>query len=201
MSSSDAETSSGTPPLLVGPSLLVGIWLVVLWVLLWGELSWANIIAGTIIAVAVMRFQRHLRPARGEDAVAPRPLAALSLVAYVAWAVVMSTVDVIRSVVRPSRVRTAVIAVPLRTTQSGVVTTVANAVTLTPGTMSLAVSGFPPVLYVHALNYSDRESIVADVRRFEDLAAAVIGVELEPLDAHGGVVAEDVDDPGGWESP
>lgn len=156
-------------------SLLLAGWLVVLWVVLWGDVSLANVVGGLVVALPVARYAgRSTEP----GSLRIRPLAAGRFVAVVLWMLVLSTIEVAGAVFRTSRVRSAVVGVSLRTSAPAVVTAVANAVTLTPGTTSLAVEGEPPVLYVHALLYSDRESVVADVRRLEDLAARAAGVRL-----------------------
>lgn len=63
----------------------------------------------------------------------------------------------------------------------GIVTVVANAVTLTPGTLTVDVhepdDGTPAVIYVHVLQFDDVESVRADVLRLERLAVRAFGTK------------------------
>lgn len=68
----------------------------------------------------------------------------------------LSVHDVVRAVLRPSRVqRSGIVAVPLSLRGETSIALLANLVTLTPGTTSLHVSDDHGVLYVHAMNLGD----------------------------------------------
>jgi multicomponent Na+:H+ antiporter subunit E len=79
---------------------------------------------------------------------------------------------------RPSMNR-AIIAVPLHVSTDGLVTVVGNAITLTPGTLTVDVRrddpDRPPVLYVHALHFTDVDSLRRSVLRLERLAVRAFG--------------------------
>ncbi len=63
----------------------------------------------------------------------------------------------------------AVVAVPLRVRSDLGIATLANLVSLTPGTTSLHVSDDRKMLYVHCLDAASDEAVVADIRAaFED---------------------------------
>ncbi len=85
-----------------------------------------------------------------------RFLAWLRLGVLFARELVLSVQDVVRTVLRPSRVdRSGIVAVPLDIRSEAGIALLANLVTLTPGTTSLHVSDDRSVLYVHALSLSD----------------------------------------------
>ncbi|NCT98194.1 MAG: hypothetical protein GXD23_12560 [Comamonadaceae bacterium] len=68
----------------------------------------------------------------------------------------LSVNEVLRAVLRPSRVqRSGIVAVPLSLQGDTAIALLANLVTLTPGTTSLHLSEDRGVLYVHAMNLSD----------------------------------------------
>ena len=68
----------------------------------------------------------------------------------------LSVHDVLRAVLRPSRVQcSGIVAVPLSLQGDTAIALLANLVTLTPGTTSLHLSEDRGVLYVHAMNLSD----------------------------------------------
>ena len=85
-----------------------------------------------------------------------RARAWLVLAGLFARELVLSVNDVLKAVLRPSRVqRSGIVAVPLSLRDDASIALLANLVTLTPGTTSLHVSDDKGVLYVHAMNLSD----------------------------------------------
>ena len=76
-----------------------------------------------------------------------------------------STLDVISAVLGDrSRLKPAIIAVPLDVKSDAGVTLFADMVTLTPGTTSLEVSEDKRTLYVHALDAADPEAAKAELK-------------------------------------
>jgi multicomponent Na+:H+ antiporter subunit E len=151
--------------------------LVVLWILLWGDISAANLLSGILVSTALLAA---FPGDRRDDAMryVIRPFAALRLVGWFVVQLVRSNVLLTREVLSPrSRIRTGVVACPLRTTSSRLTTIVANVIALTPGTMTVDIDssggdGAPPVLFVHVLKLDD----VATVRRsVTDLESLVLG--------------------------
>ena len=150
------------------PTLL---WLTVLWVVLWRDLSWANVLSGLAIAAAVEATQPpavHDRPRHGV-----RVVALLSFVGYFTRKLVEANLVMAREVVTPrNSIETGVIEVALPRTSDLIVTLVANAVSLTPGTLTLEVRQLEtPTLYVHVLHLHDigraRAEVLELVRRAE----------------------------------
>jgi multicomponent Na+:H+ antiporter subunit E len=153
--------------------------LVLVWVALWGTPSVGNFLSG-LLAVGVVFAVFPVGPGRlrSEDEGRVRVLASLHFLVFFAWALVVATWDVTLTVLGPrSKVSEAVVAVPLRSASPVIATMVANAITLTPGTMTIEVSddGDPIVLYVHVLGLGDAESIRQDGWKFEELAVAAFG--------------------------
>jgi multicomponent Na+:H+ antiporter subunit E len=72
-----------------------------------------------------------------------------------------------------------------------VVTLIADAITLTPGTLTLEVVADPLTLYVHVLDGRDLEAVRREVRRLEVLAVRAFG----DAEALAGLA---VDDSTGW---
>lgn len=98
----------------------------------------------------------------------------LSLAAGFAKELASSTLDTVRAVLGDgSRLKPAIVAVPLDVKSDAGITMFADMVTLTPGTTSLEVSEDKQTLFVHALDAPDIEqasrslktSLEAPVRR------------------------------------
>ena len=157
------------------------VWLVVVWVALWGDLSVANVASGVVLALVV--------PAalRGAPRVhAPiRPLQLLRFLGFFLVNLVRSNVDVARYVLSlKSTLREGILAVPLQDPDDDLVATVvANAITLTPGTLSLelveTVEGGERrrTLYVHLLDVEPVESRRTELLTVEYMALRAFGRE------------------------
>ncbi|MBK9179820.1 MAG: Na+/H+ antiporter subunit E [Acidimicrobiales bacterium] len=136
---------------LVAPAVRYALALVVLtavWVGLWGDLTLANVLGGVLAGgFLLMAFPLHPRRSR----VVVRPFGTARFLGYFAWLLVRANVDVVRAVIRPSRVREGIVAVEVSTSSDWLLVLLANCVTLTPGTLTVDLRREPDVLYVHVL--------------------------------------------------
>ncbi len=147
--------------------------LAAVWVALWGRLSWANVLWGLVSAV----FLLWLVPDRTAATARLRPVAVLRLTAHMVVSLVSSSLAVVVTVLRPTPERRAarVLEVQLHTRSPLVTTVVANSITMTPGTMTLAADPETHVLRVHVIGRVDPDRFVADMARLERLVAAALG--------------------------
>ncbi|MFB6097367.1 MAG: Na+/H+ antiporter subunit E [Haloferacaceae archaeon] len=91
--------------------------------------------------------------------------------------------DVARRVLSPSLpIEPAVVEVPLRVRTDAAITTIANSITLTPGTLTMDYDAERNALYVHSIDGSDRDAILAPIRKWEDLALRIFEEDLNPED-------------------
>jgi len=161
------------------PALI--IWLTLVWALLWGDLGLASLLSGLGIAVFVVIVARPTG-VHGVQLTSFHPVSALVFLGYFLVQLVKSNLQVAWEVItpRPSMNR-AIIAVPMHVSTDGLVTLVGNAITLTPGTLTVDVRrddpDRPPVLYVHALHFTDVTSLRGDVLRLERLAVRAFGTK------------------------
>jgi multicomponent Na+:H+ antiporter subunit E len=108
----------------------------------------------------------------------PRRLwALLTLLITFPAALVVSAWRVALAVLSPSgRVQPAVVAVPIELKTNLGIATLANLVTLTPGTTSLHVSDNRDILYVHVLDSPSAEAVIKDIKEsFESLIQRIEG--------------------------
>lgn len=151
-------------------------WLVLVWVALWGDLSWANVLSGTAVAVLLVA----LFPDAGPGPVGTvRPLRALVFLAHFAYKLVEANLIVAWEVITPNNesINEGIVAVPVTGASDAVITIVANAISLTPGTLTIEVSREPAVLYVHVLHLRDIEAVRRDVYQLESLAVRAFADE------------------------
>lgn len=159
--------------------LVLVVWFLVLWCALWGEFTVAKVVSGTVVAVGLVLLVRL--PATAGARVGPgriRPLRALWFLLYFLVQVVRSNVVLARDIVTPGdATEPGIIGVPLHHCSDALVTLVANAFTLTPGSLTIEVSRHPTVIYVHVLYLHDPEAVRADLLRFAELAVRAFGTE------------------------
>lgn len=157
------------------------IWLTLVWALLWGDFSLGNLVAGVGVALFVVIVARPTG-VHGVQLTSFHPVSAVMFLGYFLIQLVKSNFEVAWQVIRPrSNLHRAIISVPLHVSTDGLATLVGNAITLTPGTLTVDVRvegpGRPPVLYVHALRFSDVDSLRRDVLRLERLAVRAFGTK------------------------
>lgn len=153
------------------------VWSTVVWAALWSDLSVGNVFWGVVVGGLILFLVPM--PAR-RDRVVVRPVGALRLGLHFAWALVRASAVVAWEIVTPrNRIHQGIVATPLRTRSPGLITTIANMITLTPGTVTLEVQEDPPVLYVHVLHLRTIDQVRADIRRLEELTLAAFAVERE----------------------
>jgi multicomponent Na+:H+ antiporter subunit E len=90
---------------------------------------------------------------------------------------VKASVDVAVAVLSDKqKLRPAIVAVPLDLRTDMGIATLANLVSLTPGTTSMHVSDDRKILYVHVLDRDSDEAVIADIKNtFETRVRAVEG--------------------------
>lgn len=137
------------------------MWVLVLaatWVLLNGDLTPANVAGGLLVAAGVMVLA-PMAPAPRRHQV--HGLAVLRFAVFVLRSLIASSWAVVVTSLRPTdeRLRAGIVRVTLPGATPLVTTLVANAITLTPGTLTVtAVAGDEPVLHVHALGLGDLDA-------------------------------------------
>jgi multicomponent Na+:H+ antiporter subunit E len=153
------------------PWLLV--WLTAVWVGLWGSVTAANVLGGLAVAVVLVgALPLESAPRSG----LLRPLAVGRFFAAFARDLVRATAQVAVLVVHPRRrLRQAVVAVPVHGASDALLTLLANAISLTPGTLTLEVDRPRSTLFVHAIDVGPGAHGVQRLRS-EVLATARLAV-------------------------
>ena len=96
---------------------------------------------------------------------------------------VLANFSVARIVLSPSLpIQPAVVEVPLRVQSDVSITTIANSITLTPGTLTMDYDATRNSLFVHSIDAPDRESVLDPIRTWEDYALVIFDEELTPGD-------------------
>jgi len=153
----------------VARTALALAWGVLVWVALWGQATVANVLGGLVVGSFTL-WLVPLSPA-GAPPTTVHPLAALHFLSFFLGALVRASAIVAWEVVTPrNRIHQGIVALPLRTESRGLATLIANAISLTPGTLTLEVHEDPLTIYVHVLHLRRVEVVREDLRRLEELA-------------------------------
>lgn len=149
--------------------LLMMAWLLVVWVALWERLSVANVLSGLAVGAVLSVLFPMRKPPSGAPRMAFRPVQVAHLLGYFLWKLVEANAVVAWEVITPNNegVREGIVAVPLTASSDIVVALVANAISLTPGTLTIDIDRDPTVLYVHVLHLRNLERVRGDVLRLE----------------------------------
>jgi multicomponent Na+:H+ antiporter subunit E len=162
------------------------VWLVLVWILLWGTWSWANVISGVAMALVVTVLLPLPHVVGGTRV---RPLAALHFLGRFVVDLVVSGAQVAWLTVRPGGAgRSAIVRVQLRTDSDLMLTMVAEAVSLVPGSLVLDLDREERLITVHLLGVSDLDAVAREkegVLATEDRLVRAFGsaAEIAALDA------------------
>ena len=145
------------------PSLPLTLAIIIFWLLLVSEINAAQftlaLALGLVIPLYAARIDREF--ARIGTL---RPLPKLFVV--LVWDILMSNLRVARQVLGPeARIHSGFIWYPLDIDNIHGVTALACCITLTPGTVTAALSDDRRYLLVHVLDLADEAQLVADIKR------------------------------------
>lgn len=167
---------------------LNGLLLAVLWLFVRGvafdpvriaEESIIGLAVGMPIAYTVRRlYEPRVDVARGIRAT---PYAVVYVALFV-YELITANVEVAYRVLHPRMpIDPDVIEFPLRVRTDLAITSIANSITLTPGTLTMDYDPDRNSLYVHTL-FGESEDVVAPIRRWENYALVIFDEQLDPGD-------------------
>jgi multicomponent Na+:H+ antiporter subunit E len=160
---------------MMGPLAAAAGWLLIVWLALLGSLTLGSVLAGLTVAALFLLLFRPRRPTPG--AARFRPLAALQFAIYFFYKLVQANLQVARVVVRadPNDLRRGIVAVPVVGQSDTVMTLLASAITLTPGSYVLDTRRNPPTLYIHVLALQSPEAVQIECLEMERRLVRAIG--------------------------
>ena len=157
-------------------SLALGAWFVLLWVALWADLSVANLLSGAAVALVVVLLDSRVSGPPRANRARVSPIGVVVFVVYVLWSLVKSNLSLAWEIVTLNdEIPTDTVEVPLRSTSPAVAMAVSNAVTLTPGTVTLGVADDSSSLTIGILRLREPDEIRRDVQHTERLAIRAFG--------------------------
>ncbi|WP_439025809.1 Na+/H+ antiporter subunit E [Haloarchaeobius sp. DT45] len=189
---SETETTQGDTERAPGQTRkwpTIGVVLAILWLFVRGvhfvDEPWiaaGEFVLGLIVGMPIAYlFRRFFARTYGVSRTVRVVPAATAYVGVFLWELITANYDVAKRVLSPSMpIHPDVIEVPLRVETDVAVTTIANSITLTPGTLTMDYDEDRNALYVHAIAARDHESIVKPIRRWEDYALVIFDERRAP---------------------
>lgn len=155
--------------------LALNVLLALAWMVLNNAYGPADLAVGLLFGFLVLRVSwraladepfilgRYLRFASGRPAVMTWRW--LRFLAFGFGEIVKSNIAVARAVLTPKmQLRPGIVAIPLDLKSDEGITTLANLITLTPGTVTLDISSDRKTLYIHAFEVTDAEALRRDTK-------------------------------------
>ena len=163
--------------------------LLVFWILLNGSVAPGTLAVGlAVAAVIAWAFRDTLSVLSGHKLTLPALWATLRFVGYFLKELVKANLQMAAIVLNPRLpIAPAIVGAEVRLKHPVARLLLANAITLTPGTLTLEVRRDPLTLYVHALDTRDIDQVQRDVRTLEVLAVRAFG----DADAIAGLTTDD----------
>lgn len=153
------------PPLLkrLLPSLPLTIAVIAFWMIMVADLSLVQwlfaILLGLVIPLFATRLDREFARI-GNLRLVPK------MVGVLIWDVIVCNIEVARLVLgREPRITPGFIWLPLDIANIHGIATLTSFITLTPGTVSAALSEDRKYLLIHVLNLKDADAVIADIKR------------------------------------
>ncbi len=156
------------------PHPIFSLVLLVVWLLLNNTLSAGHILLGSVIALVLpwvtasfWADQLHLH----------KPGLALRFLLLVLWDITVANIQVAKLILSPRRkLRPAFVRYPLDMDNDFAITVLAATISLTPGTVSIDVSGDHRTLLVHGLDVDDEAALIAEIKsRYEAPIKEIFG--------------------------
>lgn len=168
---------------------VIGLTLAVLWLFINGVTPApadivttfiVGLLVGMPVAYVFRRFYNTSIDVPGS--LAAVPFAILYVLLFL-WELLTANIDVAYRVLSPSMpIEPDVVEVPLRVESDLAVTTIANSITLTPGTLTMDYNDERNALYVHGITGANKQAVLKPIRRWEDYALRIFDEERAPGD-------------------
>lgn len=169
--------------------LAAGLLFGVLWVFVRGatltpQSLLANFLVGAAVGFPVAYLFRRLYEEEVQIVQPFRTIVPVLLYAAdFSWEIVVANLDVAYRVLSPGMpLEPQVILVPLRVETAIGVTTIANSITITPGTIALDHDPEENALYVHVIDGRDPQAVADPIHEWEDYALRIFDEPNSPED-------------------
>lgn len=152
--------------------VLINVVLALLWMFMNSNFTVGSFFAGYLLGLLAVFIIRRFIPGRFYMR---RVVAIVKLGVIFLWELVKANIDVVRVVLNPKiDIHPGFFAYPTDLEDDWEVSLLAALITLTPGTVVVAISEDHRTFYIHALNMEESETFIADIKKnFEEVIKEV----------------------------
>jgi len=145
---------------------LLNILLALLWMFMWGSFGLYELLSGMAVGYLVILLISRIAGYKGYG---KRLMDIVLFGAYFVRILIKANLQVAWEVITPGHYMTPrFIRYPVAGMTDIQITVLANAITLTPGTLSVDLSDAKEFLYIHAMYAEDRQQAVVDIDELRD---------------------------------
>jgi multicomponent Na+:H+ antiporter subunit E len=151
--------------------------LIVTWVALWGEVNLANVVTGAVVAVVIT----FVFPVSERVDHRLHLWGTVKFLSKFVMDLFVSSITVARAVLFPNeeRLRAKTVSVQLHTHDPLITTVICNAMTLTPGTLMVAINTSTRTMKLHVMGPIDEEIVQQHVYELERRVMAAVSSRAE----------------------
>ncbi|WP_079530350.1 Na+/H+ antiporter subunit E [Halobacillus hunanensis] len=142
--------------------IVINLILAVMWMFLSETYNFKTFLVGYLLGIALLFLLQRFIP----DAFYLRKVGKVfNLILLFIRELVLSNIDIVKHVYRPKLdIQPGIFALPTELKSNWEITLLANLITLTPGTLSLVISDDYSVIYVHAMDITDVEESITEIK-------------------------------------
>lgn len=142
--------------------LLNNFLLALIWVIATGVATAENFIFGFMIGLGILWITTTKKSERKYFTILPK---LAYFVLFLIWKIILSNITTVKeSLYSKSRLEPGIVKVPLTLTDEFHIATLANLVSLTPGTMVMDISDDRKVMYIHVMHLEDKDKFIREVK-------------------------------------
>lgn len=142
--------------------IVINLIIAVMWMFLQETYTTASFIGGYILGILLLLFLNRFIP---DQFYLRRGFKVLKLVLLFIKELLSANMDIVKLVYKPKlKVEPGIFAMPTKLKSNWEITLLANLVTLTPGTLTIAVSEDNTQLYIHAMDIDDIDESIAEIK-------------------------------------
>ena len=142
--------------------ILINLLIAFIWMFLQNSWTLPTFIMGYLLGILLLFFLQRFLP---ETFYMKRVMAIINLILLLIKELFLSSYFVIKEILKPTlRIRSGIFAFPTELKKDWEITTLANMISLTPGTLTIDISPEGDVLYIHAMDLPDVEETLAQIK-------------------------------------
>ncbi|MCD5323655.1 MULTISPECIES: Na+/H+ antiporter subunit E [Pontibacillus] len=142
--------------------IVLNIIIAIMWTFLQESYTFSSFFTGYLFGIVLLFMLQRFIP---DEFYMKRFFKIISLILLFIKELILSNVTILKWVYKPNlNMEPGIFAVPVDLKSNWEITLLANLITLTPGTLSIAISNDHSYIYVHAMNIEDVESEINSIK-------------------------------------